>query len=48
MKEFIKPEIIVKSFSDENILTDSTTAVQQAVAVAANIADTEKTFTVVW
>jgi hypothetical protein len=48
MKRYSRPEITVKSFMRENVLTDSTTAVQQATAAAANIADSKKTFTVTW
>ena len=48
MKKYNRPEMTVKSFQKESILTDSTTAVQQATAAAANIADSKKTFTVTW
>ena len=48
MKRYNRPEIKVKSFQRENILTDSATAVQQAQTAAANIADSKKTFTVTW
>ena len=48
MKEYNRPKITVKRFLKESIMTGSTTAVQQAVAAAKNIADSKKTFTITW
>jgi len=50
MKRYNRPEITVKSFQRESVLTDSAavTAVQQAQAAANNITDSKKTFTVTW
>jgi len=50
MKKYNRPEITVKSFRRESVLTDSApmTAVQQATKAADNISGSQKTFTVTW
>ena len=50
MKRYNRPEITVKSFQRESVLTDSApmTAVEQATKAANNISDAKKTFTVTW
>ena len=48
MRKYIRPEITVKSFFKENIVTDSTTAVKQAEAAAEHIVGSQKTFKITW